>query len=184
MQRPVEKALWFIESHFGREITLDDVAGACGLSRFQMSRLFSRAVGASVTAYVRGRRLTQAAHALAEGAPDILAVALEAGYGSHEAFSRAFRDQFGLTPAKVRSRGALDGLALVGPLREDPSVAVDLAPPRFETRGRCRSPALDAASLVMTWPAFQRSGRSSSRILAQSPVREAPPPMAWSGAWR
>src|SRR5581483_12180400 len=74
MPRPIEKALWYIESHFAREITLDEIASVCGLSRFQVSRLFSRATGSSVTAYLRGRRLTEAAYALAAGAPDILAV--------------------------------------------------------------------------------------------------------------
>ena len=135
MKSPIEKALWYVESHFGREITLDEIAEICGLSRFQTSRLFSRSTGSSVSAYVRGRRLSEAARALAGGAPDILAVALSAGYGSHEAFTRAFRDQFGLTPAEIRARGALDDVALVDPLREDPKVFVDLPPPRFETPG-------------------------------------------------
>jgi AraC family transcriptional regulator len=83
-----------------------------------------------VTAYVRGRRLTEAARVLADGAPDILAVAIQAGYGSHEAFSRAFRDQFGLSLAELRARGHLEGIALVEPLREDPVVPVRLPPPR------------------------------------------------------
>ena len=47
--------------------------------------------------YVRARRLTRRTHAGAN-APDILQVALDAGYGSHEAFTRAFRDCFGITP--------------------------------------------------------------------------------------
>jgi AraC family transcriptional regulator len=135
MQTPVEKAIWFIESHFDRDIPLDDLARVCGLSRFQMSRLFSYATGKTVTAYVRGRRLTKAARALAGGAPDILAVALEAGYGSHEAFSRAFRDQFGLSPTEIRARGHLEGIALVEPLREDPAVRVLLPPPRLVSLG-------------------------------------------------
>lgn len=135
MPTPVEKAIWFIESHFAGNITLDDVAKVCDLSRFQMSRLFSCATGNSVTGYLRGRRLTEAARALASGAPDILAVAIEAGYGSHEAFSRAFRDQFGQTPGEIRDRGHLEGLALVEPLRDDPKVPVQLAPPRIEPSG-------------------------------------------------
>lgn len=135
MRTPVEKAIWFIESHFAEDVTLDAVARVCGLSRFQMSRLFSHATGTGVSAYLRGRRLSEAARALAAGAPDILAVALQAGYGSHEAFSRAFRDQFGLTPAEIRARGDLDGIALVEPLREDPQLAVTLPPPRIETPG-------------------------------------------------
>jgi AraC family transcriptional regulator len=162
MHSPVEKALWFIESHFAREITLDEVAAVCGLSRFQMSRLFSHAIGCSVMAYARGRRLTEAARALANGAPDILAVALDAGYNSHEAFTRAFRDQFALTPAELRARGDLAGVALVPPLREDPTVRVDLAPPRFETPGALliaglgrRFACSDFAGIPALWQEFQ-----------------------------
>jgi AraC family transcriptional regulator len=135
LQTPLEKAIWFIESHFSQSVTLDDLARICGRSRFQMSRLFSLGMGKTVTAYVRGRRLSEAARALAEGAPDILDVALQAGYNSHEAFARAFRDQFGLTPGELRSRGRLDGIALVEPLREDPMVPVNLQPPRLVSLG-------------------------------------------------
>jgi AraC family transcriptional regulator len=66
--------------------------------------------------YLKARRLSEAARRLAAGAPDILAVALEVGYGSHEAFTRAFRDQFGRTPEEVRRQAGLDDLALVMPL--------------------------------------------------------------------
>jgi len=84
---PVNKALWYIESHFVQPITLDDVACAGGVSRYHMSRVFGVATGRSVMGYVRGRRLTEAARALANGAPDILTGALDVGYSSHEAFT-------------------------------------------------------------------------------------------------
>ena len=49
--------------------------------------------------YMRGRRLSEAARVLANGGADILTVALDFGYGSHEAFTRAFRrSQFGVNP--------------------------------------------------------------------------------------
>ena len=115
----VEKALWFIEHRYGHEFSLDDVAEHVGASRFHLSRSFPAATGLSLSAYLRGRRLTEAAKALAAGAPDILAVALDAQYGSHEAFTRAFRDQFGLTPEQVRAEGTIDGLRLVEPIRMD-----------------------------------------------------------------
>ena len=76
---PVAKALWFIESHYTKELTLDDVAEVCGVSRYHLSRVFGIAVGCSPIRYVRGRRLTEAARALANGAPDILGVALGIG---------------------------------------------------------------------------------------------------------
>ena len=130
---PVGKALWFIESHFGEEITLDDIAAIGGVSRYHMSRAFSVATGQSALRHIRGRRLSEAARALANGAGAILGVALEAGYGSHEAFTRAFRDQFGLTPEQVRARGHLDNLELVEPIKMDETLMTNLEPPRFET---------------------------------------------------
>jgi AraC family transcriptional regulator len=129
---PVDKALWFIESHFTEELTLDDVADAGGVSRYHMSRVFGIATGWPVIRYVRGRRLTEAARTLAAGAPDILAVALDAGYGSHEAFTRAFRDQFGLTPEDLRARGNLDNIQLTEPIQMDETLLTNLEPPRFE----------------------------------------------------
>ena len=91
---PVGKALWFVESHFGSELALADIAQAAGVSRFHMTRAFSAATGLSVMQYMRGRRLSEAAKVLANGARDILSVALDAGYNSHEAFTRAFRDEY------------------------------------------------------------------------------------------
>jgi AraC family transcriptional regulator len=111
----VGKALWYIESHFNEAISLDDIAAVAGVSRFHMSRAFSVATGQSILTYIRGRRLTEAARKLADGAPDILSVALEASYNSHEAFTRAFGLQFGVTPETLRSRGTLKKLELVEP---------------------------------------------------------------------
>ncbi len=128
----IGKALWYIESHFGEPLTLADVAEVSGLSRFHLSRTFAAIIGLPVLAYVRGRRLTEAARQLADGAPDILQVALSAGYNSHEAFTRAFRDQFGLTPEEARARRSLATLKLVEPIRmPDQPAASIIAPDRF-----------------------------------------------------
>jgi AraC family transcriptional regulator len=130
---PAQKALWFIESHLADALTLDEIAGVAGISRFHMVRAFAAATGLSVMRYVRVRRLTEAARALAGGAPDILSLALEADYGSHEAFTRAFRDHFGVTPEAVRASSRLDNLILQEPILMDSTVTDDLQAPRFET---------------------------------------------------
>ena len=130
---PVQKALWFIESHFADDITLTDIADAGGVSRHHMVRAFGTAIGRPVMRYVRARRLSEAARSLANGAPDILAVALEAGYGSHEAFTRAFGDAFGMTPEALRAARALNNIQLVEPIKMDESLFATLEPPRFET---------------------------------------------------
>ena len=129
---PVEQAIWFIESHFAQPLDLDEIARSGGISRFHMSRAFVVATGRPVIGYLRARRLTEAARQLAHGAPDILSVALEAGYGSHEAFTRAFRDQFGITPEQVRAARDLEPLKLVEPIVLDASLRTDLSPPRLE----------------------------------------------------
>jgi AraC family transcriptional regulator len=135
----VLKTVWFIETRFrDNELSLETMAEHAGVSRSHLSRIFPIATGFQLSSYLRGRRLTEAARELANGAPDILDVALDAGYGSHEAFTRAFRDQFGLTPDDVRRKRSLDTLQLVEPLRMDTNEAVTLAPPVVETRAAQR----------------------------------------------
>lgn len=112
-----QKALWIVERNLNRTMSLAELAGACGVSRHHLAHAFGEATGRPVMEYVRARRLTEAARALATGAPDILAAALDAGYASHEAFSRAFRAQFETTPEELRRKASTDGLALVDPLR-------------------------------------------------------------------
>ena len=130
---PAQKALWFIESHLGQSLALDDVADVADVSRFHLVRAFAAATGFSVMRYVRARRLTEAARALARGAPDILTLALDADYGSHEAFTRAFRDHFGVTPEAVRAAACLDHLKLQEPIQMDSTAFDTLPAPRFET---------------------------------------------------
>jgi AraC family transcriptional regulator len=131
---PVSKALWYVENNFAGEITLDEIAAVAGVSRYHVSRAFGEAIGRPITLYVRGRRLTEAARKLASGATDILTVALESGYGSHEAFTRAFREQFGQTPESVRAQRHLDNIKLVEAVTMNQPILENIAEPRFESR--------------------------------------------------
>src|SRR5450432_255367 len=130
---PAQKALWYIESHLAAPLTLDEIAGVAGVSRFHMVRAFAAATGFSVMRYVRARRLSNTARALAAGAPDILSLALDADYSSHEAFPRAFPDHFGVPPESVRAATCLDHLKLQEPILMDSTATDHLSPPRFET---------------------------------------------------
>lgn len=159
---PVEKALWFIESHFNAEIALDDIAAVGGVTRYHMSRAFGLATGRSVMRYVRGRRLTQAARLLSNGAPNILELALEAGYGSHEAFTRAFKDEFGVTPEAVRAARCLDNLALVEPIRMNETQIERLTVNRYQRidpkwiAGLCERCTEETSALIPAlWQRFQ-----------------------------
>src|SRR4029079_11643627 len=134
----------YIESHLGGALSLDEIAAIGGVSRFHMVRAFAAATGFSVMRYVRARRLSNAARALAAGAPDILNLALDADYSSHEAFTRAFRDHFGVTPEAdrdhfgappkaVRAATCIAHLKLQEPIIMDSTLLDNLKAPRFET---------------------------------------------------
>ncbi len=130
----IAEMLWVLESRSREPLDLEELASVTGRSKSYLSRVFPLVTGHSVTGYLRARRLSEAARLLAAGAPDILAVALEAGYGSHEAFTRAFRDHFGVTPQSVRQGRSLDGLMLMEPLRMDSQNPAPITAPRFENR--------------------------------------------------
>lgn len=158
----IAKTIWLIETHFGLPLSLDEMAEHAGISRTYLSRIFPLATGYSISGYVRARRLSEAAKALAGGAPDILTVALDAGYGSHEAFTRAFREQFGLPPAELRRRRSLDDLKLVEPLPMDTNAEFKLADPVIERRPALRLAGLRqqhdmsrANNIPLQWQQFQ-----------------------------
>jgi AraC family transcriptional regulator len=129
------KALWYIESHLSDDLSLGAIAGTVGVSPFHLSRAFSVSVGSPIALYVRARRLSQAARTLANGAGDIIAVALEAGYGSHEAFTRAFRQHFGLTPEQVRAQGHVKNLETKEPIRMDQTTMTSIGAPQIVDHG-------------------------------------------------
>ncbi|QND48332.1 helix-turn-helix domain-containing protein [Rhizobium lusitanum] len=142
----IGRAIWFIESHFASDISLDEIADTAGLSRYHLSRVFGLATGHSISGYIRGRRLSGAALALTNSSSTILQVALDAGYGSHEAFTRAFREQFGMTPDGLRKQGHAQNLVLLEPIRMDDTRLPKLEAPRFESR-----PAMLLAGLAETY---------------------------------
>jgi AraC family transcriptional regulator len=129
----IRKAVWYAETRLDTAFALSEAAEACGVTPFHLTRAFGAASGVSYMAYVRARRLSEAAKRLAAGAKDILALALDHGYGSHEAFTRAFREHFDLTPEAVRARATTEGLILMAPLAVD-AAPLPLETPRFETR--------------------------------------------------
>ena len=159
---PVGKAVWYIESHFAEDIGLDHVAAAAGLSKYHFSRLFVLATGWPVMRYVRARRLSEAARRLADGSDTILAVAIAAGYGSHEAFTRAFSDQFGVTPDTIRAPGGLQRITLVEPLKMPEQSFHTLPAPRLAEAGVLRFVGIrrlysneTSAGIPAQWQDFQ-----------------------------
>ena len=97
------RVLAHIDAHADEELTVEVLAGVAGLSRFHFQRQFAALFGIGVHAYVRLVRFHRASFRLAFRGSSILEIALDSGYESHEAFTRAFKRAFGQAPSEFRA---------------------------------------------------------------------------------
>ncbi len=105
----IARVVQHLESRLDEPLASADGARRSGLSPRQFQRVFTRLVGESFKASLRRRRLERAGRQLQATRRSVLAIALDAGFESHEAFLRAFRQRFGRTPMEFRKldrRGA------------------------------------------------------------------------------
>lgn len=86
------------------DLTGDQIAGRLHLSRFHLDRIVSSSAGEAPSSLRRRVLLERSAFRLATSRRSVLDVAVEAGYGSHEAFTRAFRRAYDTTPSEWRAR--------------------------------------------------------------------------------
>lgn len=93
----VKRAVLFIEDNLKEEIYVDDMAREAFCSQFHFMRIFLQLTGETPGAYLRKRRLTEAANDILSGR-DILEVSLDYRFNSQEAFTRSFKDYFSVTP--------------------------------------------------------------------------------------
>jgi AraC family transcriptional regulator len=100
-----------VDDHLTEEIDIADLATRLGTTEYHVRRMFSALAGMPLSEYIRRRRMTVAAADLL-GDADVLTIATRYGYGSAEAFGRAFRAVHGVAPSDVRRDG--------GPLRAQP----------------------------------------------------------------
>jgi AraC family transcriptional regulator len=131
-----------IEHSFGSDVDIDALAASSGTTGYHSRRMFSSLAGMPVSEYVRRRRMTVAA-ADVVGGEELLTIAVRYGYGSVEAFGRAFRSVHGASHVDVRRNG--------GPLRSQPTLRF-----RLTVEG---SSAMDAR--IIERPAFRLVGHAA-----------------------
>lgn len=109
----------FIEDSDDDTVDVDAFARGHGTTEYHLRRMFSSLAQMPLSEYARRRRMTLAGADLAQGDPSLLDVAVRYGYGSVEAFGRAFRSVHGVSPADVRRHG--------GPLSTQPMLRFTLS---------------------------------------------------------
>jgi AraC family transcriptional regulator len=98
----VSRVQSYIESHINDKLTLRELAEYAGYSQWHLSRMFNEVIGKSPFEYIRSRRLSEAAIKLRDGNENVIDVALDFAFDSHEGFTRAFSREFGITPWKYK----------------------------------------------------------------------------------
>jgi AraC family transcriptional regulator len=93
----------YIQEHLDGDLSLDRLARVAHFSPYHFHRIFKAVVGEGTHEYVRRLRLESAAFALKTTDRSVVQVALDAGYGTHEAFTRAFRQSFDVSPSQYRA---------------------------------------------------------------------------------
>lgn len=98
------RVLLYIQGHLDENLPLEKLARVAAFSPYHFHRIFRGMLGESVKEHIRRLRLERAAVRLKHSDSPITMIAFEAGYESHEAFTRAFKAMRGMTPSEFRSR--------------------------------------------------------------------------------
>jgi len=98
----IQQSIDYIEENLKEKISLEDLARRSYLSKYYFHRVFHQLVGETVMEYIRKRRLTEAAEELTESNSKIVDIALKYQFSSQEAFSRAFKRMFKVSPREFR----------------------------------------------------------------------------------
>jgi AraC family transcriptional regulator len=109
----IEDVMRYIREHIAEPLDRETLADIAGFSVPHFHRVFTAHVGESAISYIRRVRLERAGRKLRMGAVDITEVALAAGYDSHSSFSKAFKQQFGLSPSEFRQLGCMAATQLL-----------------------------------------------------------------------
>lgn len=97
----LDRIMGHVETHLSEKITLQDVAARFWVSQSTISQLFRKKMGVSFYRYVTMRRLSEAQLLIQSGLP-MDQVGISVGFSDYSTFYRAFRAEYGISPAQYR----------------------------------------------------------------------------------
>ncbi|MFI2414038.1 GyrI-like domain-containing protein [Streptomyces sp. NPDC018947] len=106
MLERLNETLAHIEGRLDQQVDVGELARIAVTSEYHLRRMFSALAGMPLSEYIRRRRLTVAGAEVLAGRESLLEIAVRYGYGSGEAFARAFRAVHGVGPGEARRTGA------------------------------------------------------------------------------
>lgn len=106
MLERLNEAMAHIERNLDQPIEVAELARIAVTSEYHFRRMFSALAGIPLSEYIRRRRLTVAGAEVLAGDRSLLDIAVRYGYGSGEAFARAFRGVHGVGPGEARRTGS------------------------------------------------------------------------------
>ena len=150
-KRRMLRVLVHIQRHLDEPLALEELARVACFSPYHFHRVFKGMVGEPVKEHVRRLRLERAAQRLRQGHASVIDIALDAGYLSHEAFTRSFKSAFGVAPSQFRMAHGVE-------LARVPSGIHYGEPPakRFRTMNRGRTMKVEIKTMKPIRVAFVR----------------------------
>jgi AraC family transcriptional regulator len=100
----INETIEYIECNIEENLKLTVLANRAGISDFHFNRIFKTVTGITLKQYILGRKLTNALEQLRNSDKSVIEIAMELGFDYPEVFSRAFKKQFGLSPADIRNQ--------------------------------------------------------------------------------
>ncbi len=104
----VKSAINFIRLKYSEQITIENIADACGLNRSYLSRLFKHATGYSPQSYLLEYRMKKASELLLESSESINNIAFLVGYSDTFTFSKAFKRSKNVSPSEYRRSNGIE----------------------------------------------------------------------------
>lgn len=102
--RAVQLMQEYIHNNLDEKVTLENLSKAAGYSKWHSLRIFKEVFHKTPYEYIKAIRLTKAAYCIrGEADVNILNVAMQTGFNSHEGFTKAFTSYFGINPSKYKN---------------------------------------------------------------------------------